>query len=258
MIREGDFALLVSESGKEFLVRVDSSTNFSTHKGSVNLSELVGKDYGCSIKSSKDHTFTVVRPTIYDFLKRVKRQTQIIYPKDIGYIILKLGVGSGKRVVECGTGSGSLTMALAFCVAPFGRVYSYERREEFSKLARENLSRVGLDRFVEFRVKDAREGFEETEVDAAFIDVKVPEELIDQVWEALKPGAPVGFLLPTTNQASSLLKHLEASGFVVNEMVEILLRRYKTNPDRLRPDDIMNAHTGYLIFARKVSHEAED
>ncbi len=252
MIREGDFVLLVSEEGKEFLVRVHRDVQFSTHRGVLDLSLLLGKEYGVRVKSSKDHTFTALRPTIYDFLKRVKRKTQIIYPKDIGYIILRLGLDCGKRVLECGTGSGSLAMAFAFAVRPFGKVYSYERREEFSKLAKENLRKVGLDEFVEFKVKDAREGFEEKDMDAAFIDVKVPEELVEHVWKALKPGAPVGFLLPTTNQVSSLLRVLDTSGFVVSELVEILLRKYKTNPDRLRPDDLMNAHTGYLLFARKV------
>ncbi len=250
MIRKGDFVLLVSEEGKEFLLQVDENKIFGTHKGNINLQELIGKEYGITVYTTKG-SFAVVRPTIYDFIKRIKRQTQIIYPKDIGYIILRLGITSGSRVIECGTGSGSLATAFAFAVKPFGRVYSYEKREEFQKLAMENLKRAGVEDYVVLKLKDAREGFDEKEVDAIFIDVKVPEELVDSVWESLKPGAPVGFLLPTANQASSLLRKLNEGGFVVTELVEILLRRYKTNPERLRPDDLMNAHTGYLLFARK-------
>lgn len=244
--------LLVSPEGKEFLVTVEEGKSFGTHKGNINLTSLIGKEYGIEIESSKGIIFRAVRPTIYDFIKRVKRQTQIIYPKDIGYILLRLNVQSGSRVIECGTGSGSLTMALAYGVKPFGKVYSYDRRAEFSQLARENLAKVGLDYYVEFKVRDAREGFEEKEVDAVFIDVKEPEELVKSAWNSLRPGSPIGFLLPTANQASNLLKVLPQEGFLVTELVEILLRRYKTNPERLRPDDLMNAHTGYLLFARKV------
>ncbi len=253
MIRKGDHVLLVSPEGKEFLVTVENGKLFGTHKGTIDIEQLIGREYGCEIESSKGIPFKVVRPTIYDFIKRIKRQTQIIYPKDIGYILLRLNVQSGCRVIECGTGSGSLTMALAFAVKPFGRVYSYERRREFSQLARENLQRVELADYVEFKVKDGTEGFDEKDVDAVFIDVKVPEELVESAWKALKPGGPIGFLLPTTNQVSSLLRVLPKSGFLTTEIVEILLRRYKTNPDRLRPDDLMNAHTGYLLFARKVT-----
>ena len=251
MIREGDHVLLVSPEGKEFLIQVKRGAAFGTHRGNLDIGSLVGREFGCTIFSSKDVPFLVVRPTLYDFMKRVKRQTQIIYPKDVGYILLRLGIGPGARVVECGTGSGALTMALAFAVRPFGRVYSYDMREEFSRLARENLRRVGLDAFVSFKVKRAEGGFDERDVDAVFIDVKVPENLVDSVWDALKPGGGAGFLLPTANQVSSLLKAL-SEGFVVSEVCEILLRRYKHNPDRLRPDDLMNAHTGYLVFARKV------
>ncbi len=254
MIRKGDFVLLVGEDQKEFLVKVDYK-EFSTHKGSVDLSRLVGKEYGICVETNKGVKYWVVRPVLADFLKRIKRLTQIIYPKDIGYIILKLGIGPGKKIIECGTGSGALTMAFAYYVRPFGRVYTYEVKEEFSKLAQDNLKRIGLDEWVTFRVSDAEKGFQEKEVDAVFIDVKYPERLIESVKKSLKIGASVGFLLPTTNQVSSLLKVIEKSGFVGAEVVEILLRRFKPNPERLRPDDMMIAHTGFLLFARKAKED---
>ena len=251
MIREGDFVLLVSPEGKEFMIQVQKGKVFGTHRGNIDVGSLIGREFGCSVLSSKGEVFFALKPTIYDFVKRVKRKTQIIYPKDAGYIVLRLGITSGCRVIECGTGSGSLTTVLAFAAHPFGRVYSYDMRSEFIELAKENLKRTGFDLPVTFKVKRGEEGFDERDVDAVFIDVKIPETLLDSVWQSLKPGHPVGFLLPTANQVSSLLKALER-GFCVSEVCEILLRRYKINPDRLRPDDIMNAHTGYLVFARKV------
>ena len=251
MIRKGDFVLLVGEDGKEFLLKVEDRV-FGTHKGNIDLSALTQLDYGDCVKTTKGVRYWIVRPTLYDFIKRVKRQTQIIYPKDIGYIMLKLGVGPGKRVVECGTGSGALTMAFSYYVRPFGRVYTYEAREEFSRLARTNLRKVGLDEWVVFKVARGEDGFDERDVDAVFIDVKYPEPLVKSAWDALRSGGSIGFLLPTANQVSSVLKVVEEVGFVGVEVVEILVRRYKTNPERLRPDDMMVAHTGFLLFGRKV------
>ncbi len=253
MIRKGDFVLLVGEDGKEFLLKVEERI-FGTHKGNIDLSVILNHEYGDFVETTKGIKYWIVRPTIYDFIKRVKRLTQIIYPKDIGYIMLKLDIGPGKRVIECGTGSGALTMAFSYYVRPFGKVYTYEAKEEFSKLAYENLKKVGLNDWVVFKVARGEEGFEEEDVDAVFIDVKYPEPLIEKAWEALKLGGSIGFLLPTTNQVSSVLKVIENVGFTGVEVVEILIRRYKTNPERLRPDDIMIAHTGFLLFAKKVGY----
>lgn len=245
--------LLLSEEGKSFLVKVEE-TQFSTHEGVIDLGSLIGRDYGSKIESQKGVPFYVVRPTIYDFLKKVKRKTQIMYPKDIGYTLLKLGITSGCKVIECGTGSGALTMALAFAVRPFGTVYSYDRSQEFSEVANENLSKVGLDEYVLFKVRDAEvEGFDEVEVDAIFIDIREPVRIVWAVERSLRNGGSVGFLLPTTNQVSELIRVLEKSNFIIDEIIEILLRKYKINPDRFRPEDIMNAHTGFLVFARKVT-----
>lgn len=252
MVRFGDHVLIVTDDGKEFLVKVEERS-FGTHKGNIDLTTLVGLPYGSKVSFKKGGFFFVVRPTLYDVMRRVKRKTQIMYPKDVGYVILRLGICSGSRVIECGSGSGALTIALAFSVKPFGIVFSYERNLEFMENARSNVFKFGLDDWVVFKNKDVEiEGFDEKEVDAVFIDVREPERIVDKVWSALRGGGICGFLLPTTNQVSVLIDSLEKNRFVVDEVCEILLRRYKINPDRLRPDDMMIAHTGFLVFARKV------
>jgi len=250
-LKEGDFVLLLSEEGNTYLVKVRDA-HFSTHKDSLYLGSLKGLSYGCRVSGKRGTSFYLLKPTIHDFLMKVERLTQVIYPKDIGLILLKLDVGPGKAVLECGGGSGALTSAFAFAVGDEGKVISYEKEAKFQEVARRNVSRLGLEERVVFKNKEVKESFEEKEVDAVFLDLKEPWLLFQPAWEALKPGHPLGILVPTTNQISQCLKEMERLPFVGVEVVELLLRKYKTNPDRIRPEDRMVAHTGYLIFARKV------
>ena len=251
MIEQGQLIQLVSPKGKRYLRMLQEGDVLQTHDGLLSMDAVREADFGASIRTHLGRPYRVVKPTIYDLVKGIKRKTQILYPKEIGYILMKLGVGPGTQVVECGTGSGSLTMALAWYVGDTGTVFSYERRAEFSELCGKNLEQVGLAHRVRRYVRDIEEGFEQTAADALFLDVRTPDMYIPQAAAVVKPGAPVGFLLPTTNQISDLLAEIEATGLLTDlEVVEILLRRYKPVSDRLRPEDRMVAHTGYLVFAR--------
>jgi tRNA (adenine57-N1/adenine58-N1)-methyltransferase len=185
----------------------------------------------------------------------VRRHTQIIYPKEAGYILLKMNLYSGQRVVEAGSGSGALNLALARAVAPEGRVYSYENRPEMQRNAMRNLARVGLSDTVEFKNRDIAEGFDETDVNALFLDVRTPGDYLEQARSALRSGGFFGALVPTANQVSHLIARLEGHRFGDIEVEELLLRPYKPVAARLRPADTMVGHTGYLIFARKVEIE---
>ena len=187
-----------------------------------------------------------------DLLLDLKRNTQILYPKDIGFILITMGIGPGQKVIEAGTGSGSMMIALAHSVGEEGRIISYEVREQMQKLARKNIQRIGLDSRVDFKLRDIKEGFDETDADALFLDVHNPYDYIDQVRAALKPGGFFCAIVPTVNQAEILLRVLRRHKFAFLEMCEILLRYYKPEPDRLRPVDRMVAHTGFLIFGRRI------
>ena len=198
----------------------------------------------------------VLEPSTFDLVTQLKRTTQIMYPKDIGYLLLKLNVMPGSRVIEAGTGSGGLTLTLARALGKEGRLYSYEVRPDILRLAQKNLADLGLSANVEFRLRDIAAGFEEKDVDALFLDVRRPWAYLENVLQALKDGAFFGSILPTTNQVSALISGLEEQqAFGQIEVEEILVRPYKAVPKRLRPADRMVAHTGYLIFARKVSRE---
>jgi tRNA (adenine57-N1/adenine58-N1)-methyltransferase len=202
------------------------------------------------------YPFLALEPSTSDLIEQIKRTTQIMYPKDIGYILVKLGVMPGVRLVEAGTGSGGLTVALARAIGPQGKLYSYEIREDILRLAQGNLGRLGLTTRVEFKRRDIADGFDETDVDAMFLDVRQPWRYLGSVEDALRPSGFLGAILPTTNQVSRLVDGLEtAGGFGYIEVEELLLRSYKPVPQRLRPVDRMVAHTGYLVFARRIDRE---
>ena len=194
----------------------------------------------------------MLEPSLRDILLHTKRQSQIIYPKEIGYILLRLSIGPGARVVECGTGSGALTTAFAWAVGSTGTVYSYDRREDMLELATRNLERVGLREVVELKHVDIEAGFAEQGVRSVFLDLPHAHRYLRQAREALADGGTLGLILPTANQVSRVLSDLDRASFGLPEVCEILLRFYKPNPQRLRPADRMVGHTGYLLFARAV------
>jgi tRNA (adenine57-N1/adenine58-N1)-methyltransferase len=254
--KENDLVLLIGQDRKQYIQRLKAGGQLQTHRGVIEHDDLLGQPLGREIHSHMGYAFVVVEPSTFDLVTLLRRTTQIMYPKDIGYALLKLNVQPGGRVVEAGTGSGGLTLALARAVGPEGRLYSYEVRADILKLARENLEALGLAGVVDFKQRDIAEGLDERDVDALFLDVRRPWAYLEQVVEALKDSGFFGAILPTTNQVVELVRGLEATGtFAQIEVEEILVRPYKAVPTRLRPMDRMVAHTGYLIFARKVSRE---
>jgi tRNA (adenine57-N1/adenine58-N1)-methyltransferase len=248
----GDLALLVGLRHKHFIFPLIPGGSFHTHRGILYHDELIGKPWGSQVFSHQGSPFFILQPSLADLLQDLKRSTQIMYPKDIGFILTSMSVGPGQTVLEAGTGSGSMTVALAYAVGPEGHVVSYERRPEFQALARKNLERLGLDGRVDFKLGDIADGLAETDVDALFLDLPNPWDYIRQVRGALKPGGFFCNLVPTFNQVEKLLYALRREHFAFIEVCELLMRFYKPEPTRLRPTDRMIAHTGYLIFARRI------
>lgn len=250
--REGDLAQLVGLTHKHFIFILQSGGEFQSHRGVIKHDDLIGKPWGSQVFSHTGAPFFLLQPSMANILNELPRNTQILYPKDIGYILIQMGISEGQTVLEAGTGSGSMTIALAAAVGSSGRVVSYENKQDTQNLARKNLERVGLASRVDFKLRDIQEGFDEADADAFFLDVQNPYDYISQVRAALKPGGFFGSLMPTYNQVEKVLYSLKQNNFAFVEVCELLLRYYKTNPARLRPTDRMVAHTGFLVFARKI------
>jgi tRNA (adenine57-N1/adenine58-N1)-methyltransferase len=253
--REKDLVFLMGRDRKSFIVRLEPGAELQTHRGVIRHDDLIDRPLGREVQSHLGYPFLVLEPSTHDLILDLKRTTQIMYPKDIGYVLLRMNVGPGSRVVEAGTGSGGLTLALARTVMPTGRVYSYEMRPEVLNLAAKNLGKLGLLAFVDLKERDIEEGFDEVDADALFLDLRTPWEYLAQAHAALKGGGFFGATLPTTNQVVRLIGALPEHGFSAIEVEELLLRPYKAVSARLRPMDRMVAHTGYLIFARRIEQE---
>ena len=250
--RDGDLAQLVGLRHKFFIFMLKAGARFESHRGILMHDDLIGKPWGTQVFSHIGSPFYLLQPSLGDLLVDLPRTTQILYPKDIGFIFVTMGIGPGRKVLEAGTGSGSMTTALAYAVGSDGQVISYEIKPDVQNLARKNLTRFGLESRVDFKLRDIVEGFDETDADSFFLDVPNPYDYTVQVRNSLKPGGFLCCLIPTFNQVEKTLIALRQTNFAFVEVCELLLRFFQAEPSRLRPTDRMVAHTGFLVFARKI------
>lgn len=253
----GDLAMLFTSDYKRYVIRVHPEGVTHTHLGAFRHDALIGQTWGATVQSQINHQALLLQPSLTDVMKSVKRGTQIIYPKDAAYIVHRLSLHAGSRVIEAGTGSGGLTTALAWAVMPTGMVFTHEVRPDIYQVARENLSRLGLLPYVKMFVTDIDDGFKADDVDAVFLDVREPWHYLPAARKALRPGGFFASLLPTANQVIELLNGFDRHHFADVSVEELILRRYKATPDRFRPDDNLIGHTGYLIFARCIDAREE-
>ena len=251
-IKSGDYVLLLSADEKTFLVIINEERNFNTHMGNLSLKEAIGKSYGDVISTQLGKPFFLLEPTLEDRMMKVKRLTQIIYPKDAAMILLKTGIHSGSQVIECGIGSGALTIAMASAVFPNGRVYSYDRREEFLVNAERNVGEAGLGAVVEFKLRDVTEGFDEKDVDVVILDLPAPWEGVPSAARSMRGGGRIASISPTFNQVEKTVSSLKKENFVFLETIEVLVRNYLVRTGKTRPYERMVSHTGFLTFGRKV------
>jgi tRNA (adenine57-N1/adenine58-N1)-methyltransferase len=250
-ICEGDDILLYLDRKRTYLVRVKEEV-FHTHKGYIQLNDLIGRKFGSSIKSNLGVEFYALRPLVKDYIFKTRRRTQILYPKDMGYIVLFTGIGPGSKVVEAGTGSGAMTVVLANLLKPNGRVYSYEIREEFLENARASLQRAELSDYVELKLMDVTEGIDERGVDAVVLDLAVPWLVVTHAYQSLRGGGVLASFSPTMEQVIKTVDVIRRHPFVEVVTVELLMRRLNVGENKTRPETLMIGHTGYITTARKV------
>jgi tRNA (adenine57-N1/adenine58-N1)-methyltransferase len=246
----GEQVLLIDGKERRYLVRLDAGGEFHTHAGILPHDEIIGGPEGRLLRANSGVTYRVIRPTLTDFVLKMKRGAQVIYPKDLGPLLLLADVFPGARVLESGIGSGALSMTLLRAGA---EVVGYELREDFAARAQANVRDfLGEDAFSRYRVeiRDCYDGIDEADVDRVVLDLPEPWQVVPHAAKALVPGGIFVAYTPSIIQVSQLQQALDAHGFFSSETVEVLQRTWHVEGVAVRPDHRMVAHTGFLTHAR--------
>lgn len=254
VFRPDEWVLLTTQKGKSWLVRIENAP-YSSHLGTVNMMDAVGKEEGEFLETNKGVKLFLLRPTMEDYIFKMKRQTQIIYPKDLGAIIIYGDLQPGLTILESGIGSGSLCLALLRTVGERGRVVSVEKREQFALLAADNIKR-----FYGYSppnhdlvVADIQHVCLKVAADRVVIDLPEPWGAINKVTPFLKMGGLLVSLSPNVGQVQLTHRELKTNGYIHIQTFELLKRDWMIDALRARPVDRMVAHTGFLTVAKKVN-----
>ncbi|HEY4716712.1 MAG TPA: tRNA (adenine-N1)-methyltransferase [bacterium] len=251
-IQEGDRILLYVGGRNHYMVEVAPGGKFHTNKGIIYFDNIIGREYGEMGDTHTGTKFVILEPTTEDIIMNLQRKTQIIYPKDVSIILIKTGAIPGMKVIEIGTGSGAMTIALSRAVGRDGMVISYDLREDCIESARKNLKRAKAINNFELNLKNPGEPFKGKDFDIVFLDVPEPWNEIPSVTPCLKGGGRLASLSPTYNQVELTGVSLEENGYVMIECIELLLRKILPRRGKTRPHQLMIGHTAFLTFGRKT------
>ena len=258
LLRDQDPVVFIDRKERTYLRTLRRGGRVSVRGRAIACDEVIGRPEGSRIETASGEALLVVRPTYAQLIPSLPRRAEPIYPKDVGPILLWGDIGPGMHVVEVGTGPGALTLALLRAVGPTGRLTSYEVRDDFATLARENIARYhGPAANWTLRVADAFAGLDERDVDRLIVDLAEPWRLLDAVAGTLRPGGVVTAFLPTALQVKELVDALRAGGFGAVETLETLARFWHVRDRSIRPAHRMVAHTGFLVFARRLAGNSE-
>jgi len=250
----GERVMLIDAKDRRYLIALRAGASFHTHAGILNHDDIIGQSEGTTIDGSTGRGFLVLRPTMSDVVLKMPRGAQVIYPKDLGAILMQADIGPGMTVLEAGVGSGALSMTLLRAGAV---VKGYEIREDFAQRAIENVhAMLGTDVSYVVEIRDVTLGIDERNLDRILLDMPEPNKVVPHAEEALRPGGIFFAYLPTINQTQLLRETLNQYSFGMAETVEVLRRTWHIEDRSVRPDHRMVAHTGFLTTARRLVRRA--
>ena len=259
-LQAGDSVLLIDRKEREYLRMLQPGTRVHVRNGTFPADDLIGLAEGSRVYNTANEPFLILRPTFAGLIPHLPRRAQVIYPKDIGPILLWGDIGPGLRVLEIGTGPGAMTMALLRAVGPSGQVTSYEAREDFCEMARSNIRRFfGEAPHWVLKLADATEGIAERDLDRMIVDIAEPWTLLSAAATALRPGAVLIAYVPTVLQVKQFVDEARTSGFGAVQSMETFTRFWHVHGLSIRPQHRMIAHTGFIIICRRLAeHTASD
>ena len=250
MLVAGERVLLVDAKKRHYLITLRAGASFHTHVGIVEHDRLIGTPEGSTILGSTGRKFLVVRPTLADAVLKMPRGAQVIYPKDLGAILIQADIAPGVRVLEAGVGSGALSMALLRAGA---EVVGYELRQDFADGARANVeAMLGPGARYRVELRDVYEGIDEVGLDRILLDLPEPWRVLPHAEVALRPGGILCAYLPSINQTAQLRAAMDRSGFGLASTLEVLHRTWHIEDRSVRPDHRMVGHTGFLTTGRRL------
>lgn len=249
----GEKVLLVDQRDRTHLFSLRAGATYHTHGGTLAHDDVIGRPEGTRVTTARGMVFAAFRPRLADFVLKMPRGAQVVYPKDLGPIVVYADVYPGARVLEAGTGSGALTIALCRAVGEDGRVVSYELREEHRAQAHANVESFfgKTPARLDMRAGDVIEAATgEERFDRVVLDLPEPWTPLEALQAVLEPGAVLCAYLPTTIQVHQLVLALPRAGFLHIETFEVLKRGWHVTERSVRPDHRMVGHTGFLTLAR--------
>ena len=253
--KPGEACLLFDRKGRRYLIELIPGAEFHHHHGALPHDEIIGTEEGSTLQSSLGRTLTVLRPRLADFALKMPRGAAVVYPKDTGAILVWADIQPGNVVVEAGTGSGALTMALARAVGTSGRVISFELREDHAALAKKRITGFfgEIPENVDLRIGAVEEGLAALQPDRIVLDLPEPWHSVPLAAERLAPGGIFSCYLPTVPQVQSVRDALDETGSFLDTMTfEMMMREWTIGGRSVRPNHRMIGHTGFITVARKL------
>lgn len=261
VFQAGDLCLMLDAKDRRYLLGLKEGGRFSSHHGVIPHEELMGLEDGSTITAPNGSSFTVLRPRMADYVLKMRRGPQVVYPKDMGPIIVHGDIGPGMSVLEAGTGSGALTIALLRAVGPAGKVVSVDRREDHARHGREAIERWagGLPETLELRVGEVEDVILEVRPERLVLDLPEPWHALRIGADALPGGAVVVAYVPTTIQLQETVLAIRGTDTYTDiEAFETLERSWHVGTRSVRPAHQMVGHTGFLVVARKIQPEGSE
>lgn len=250
----GDRVLLIDAKRRRHLVILAEGAAFHSHAGVLDHERMIGQMPGVTVRTSMGSKLVALRPTLSEYVLKMPRGAQVIYPKDLGPILMLADIFPGARILESGVGSGALTMTLLRAAGPSGHVTGYELREDFADRARRNVEGfLGVDVPLDIEVRDVYAGIDLDDLDRVILDLPEPWRAVKHAEAALTPGGILLSYLPTIGQVARLHEELVTSSFGMVDTIEVLHRGWHVDGQSVRPDHRMVAHTGFLTHARLLS-----
>lgn len=240
----------MDERGKKYLI--NQRFDFQSDLGIISQEDIAKAEVGQNLITHLNREFRVIKPNVNDFIELMDRRCSILIQKDIGTLIVRTGLGSGNKVVDAGTGAGAAALNFGNIVGENGHVSSYEIREDFTEVAKKNITSFGLENVIEVKNKDIKDGIDENNVDLVFLDLIKPYEIFEEVYECLNTGGYLAVYAPYIDQIETSYKVAKKLGFGDLTLLENLEREIEVRNQGTRPKTRMVGHSGYLMFGRKL------